>query len=98
MPESTQFLFQILHLIYQIHFSKNKAFRLGEWQISLGLSSRIFFLTPYGGGTYLNSKLHIESGPHPTGPFWQLDKNKFSLGYFLRHHQRFALRGISTQL
>ncbi len=34
---------------------------LREWQVSLGLSSRFFFLTPYGGATYLHSKLNAET-------------------------------------
>lgn len=33
---------------------------LREWQASAGLSSRFFFITPYGGATYLHSKLHAD--------------------------------------
>jgi hypothetical protein len=36
---------------------------LKEWQISAGLSSRFFFVTPYGGVTYLRSRLHVQEGP-----------------------------------
>lgn len=80
MPESANSYFKFFNrLNLPIDFSKKQELSLREWQISLGLSSRIFFLTPYGGGTYLNSKLHIESGPS-TGPLNY--KNKFSLGYF----------------
>lgn len=45
---------------------------LREWQLSLGLSSRFFFLTPYGGATYLHSKLSAEAKY----------RNEFKWGYF----------------
>ena len=39
---------------------EKQEFSLREWQASLGLSSRLFFLTPYGGVTYLHSRLHAD--------------------------------------
>lgn len=80
MPESPNSYFQYFNrLNLPIDFSKKQELTLNEWQISLGLSSRIFFLTPYGGGNYLNSKLHIGSGPEVGALNY---KNHYSFGYF----------------
>lgn len=80
MPESPNSYFRFFNrLNLPIDFSKKQELSMSEWQASVGLASRIFFFTPYVGGCYLNSKLHIESGPE-TGPLNY--KNKFSMGYF----------------
>jgi hypothetical protein len=61
-----------------IDFTKQNL-SLTEWQISGALSSRFSFLTPYIGGTYLNSKLHVASSPE-TGP---IDfRNEYKFGWF----------------
>ena len=79
IPESPHSYFKFFNrLNLPIDFEKQEL-SLNEWQISLGLSSRIFFLTPYAGATYLNSKLHIASSPE-VGSFEY--KNKYSIGYF----------------
>jgi hypothetical protein len=62
IPESHQSFFQFLNrLNLDLNPDKQKI-SLNEWQLSLGLSSRIFIFTPYGGFTYLNSHLHVEEG------------------------------------
>ncbi len=79
IPESPKSYFKFFNkLNLPIDFEKQEL-SMNEWQISLGLSSRIFFLTPYAGGTYLNSKLHIGSGPEVQSLNY---KNKFNIGYF----------------
>jgi hypothetical protein len=45
---------------------------LKEWQVSAALSSRFFFLTPYGGATYLHSRLRADVKYH----------NEYHWGYF----------------
>lgn len=55
------------------HFSMN------EWQVSFGLASQFWFLTPYGGVDYLNSRMHIEHGPSTSSIIYQ---NEESWGYF----------------
>lgn len=80
MPESPHTYFKFFNrLNLPIDFSKKQELSLSEWQLSFGLSSRIFFLTPYFGGCYLSSKLHIGSGPD-IGSFNY--KNENSFGYF----------------
>jgi hypothetical protein len=64
VPESSQTFFKFFNrLNLPINLAEKQKLSLDEWQISAGLSSRFFFLTPYGGATYLRSHLHIESGP-----------------------------------
>ncbi len=79
IPESPKSYFKFFNrLNLPIDFGKQEL-SVDEWQLSLGLSSRIFFLTPYAGGTYLNSNLHISSAEN-VGSFNY--KNKYSFGYF----------------
>lgn len=79
IPESPKSYFKFFNrLNLPIDFEKQEL-SLDEWQISLGLSSHFFFLTPYGGATYLSSKLHVAGGPE-VGSFDY--KNKYSIGYF----------------
>lgn len=79
MPESPKSYFKFFNrLNIPINFDKQEL-SLSEWQLSLALSSRIFFLTPYAGASYMNSKLHIASGPE----VGSLDyKNQYRIGYF----------------
>lgn len=79
IPDSPKSYFKFFNrLNLPIHVDKQEL-SLEEWQLSLGLSSRIFFLTPYAGGTYLNSHLHIASSPEVPSLNY---KNKYSFGYF----------------
>lgn len=79
IPSSDKSFFQYLNRLNLALEEPKQEFSLAEWQISAALSSRFYFLTPYVGGTYLNSTLHIE--PNPTiGP---LDcKNAQPWGWF----------------
>ncbi len=80
MPESTHTYFEFFNrLNLPIDFTKKQELFLSEWQLSFGLASRIFFLTPYFGGCFLSSKLYVSSGP-TIGPFSYKNENR--LGYF----------------
>jgi len=79
IPESPKAFFKFLNrLNLPLDLDKQKV-SLTEWQVSLGLSSRFFFLTPYGGITYLQSRLHVESGPETGSINYH---NKYKIGYF----------------
>ncbi len=60
IPASHHSFFKYLNRMNLNLEPETEEFHLNEWQGSLGLSSRIFFLTPYGGVTYLRSKLHAQ--------------------------------------
>ena len=79
IPSSTKSFFKYLNRFHlPIDFGKQKT-SLNEWQISGGLSSRFSIFTPYIGGTYLNSQLHVASNPE-TG---SIDyHNEVKWGYF----------------
>ena len=79
MPESTKSYFKFFNrLNLPIDFEKQKL-SLKEWQISVALSSRLFFLTPYAGTTYLSSSLRIASGEEVGALNY---RNKYNIGYF----------------
>ncbi len=79
IPESANSYFKFFNRFnLPIDFGKQEL-SLNEWQISAALASNFFFITPYGGGTYLRSKLHIGSSPE-VGSFDY--KNQFNFGYF----------------
>jgi hypothetical protein len=59
---------------------EKQTFSMNEWQCSLGLASRIWIITPYGGVTYLKSKLNIHSGS-VIGPQYYTNKETFGLYY-----------------
>lgn len=61
-----------------IDFGKQKT-SLEEWQISAGLSSRLYFITPYIGGTYLHSRLKVESSSESGSLEY---KNQYNFGVF----------------
>ena len=79
MPESANSYFKFFNRFnLPLNFGKQEI-ALEEWQVSAALAMNLFFLTPYFGGTYLNSKLHI--GPSP--PIGSFDyKNRDTIGYF----------------
>lgn len=79
IPSSSKAFFKYFNrLNLPLDLSKHE-FNLREWQVSAGLSSRFFFITPYGGATYLHSRLHV-SGGGETPPINYHNKDKF--GYF----------------
>lgn len=79
LPASPKSYFKFLNrLDLPLSLEKQKL-SIDEWQLSLGLSSRIFFLTPYFGGDYLHSRLSIAEGEEVGALSY---KNKDSFGYF----------------
>lgn len=64
IPSSDKSFFKYLNRLNLSIEAPKQEFYLREWQVSAALSSRFYFLTPYAGGTYLDSLLHIE--PNPT--------------------------------
>jgi hypothetical protein len=63
VPANHQSYFKYLNRLNLVMDDPTKqTFDLHEWQVSLGLSSRIWIFTPYCGGTYLQSQLNIRSG------------------------------------
>jgi hypothetical protein len=79
VPASHQSFFKFLNRLNLPMEMEKQTFSINEWQTSLGLSSRIFFLTPYGGITYLAAKLNIHSGENVPPIYYQ---NKDNIGYF----------------
>ncbi len=79
IPESPATYFKFFNrLNLPMNFDKQKL-SLSEWQTSLGLSSRIFIFTPYVGGNYMQSTLHIAKGEEIGSIEY---KNKYKMGYF----------------
>jgi hypothetical protein len=72
IPSSQKSFFKYLNRMNLPIGSEKQKFSLNEWQISAGLSSRFFFLTPYIGATYLHSRLSADVEYH----------NAASWGYF----------------
>jgi hypothetical protein len=72
IPSSHHSFFKYLNRLNLPIRTEKQEFSLREWQISAGLSSRFFFLTPYAGGTYLHSRLHAQKTYH----------NQANWGYF----------------
>jgi hypothetical protein len=60
IPSSDKSFFKYMNRLNLPLETEKKKFSLREWQASVALSSRFFFLTPYGGTTYLHSKLHAD--------------------------------------
>lgn len=79
VPSSQKSFFKFLNRLNLPMDTEKQPFSIQEWQVSLGLSSRIFILTPYGGITYLRSKLNIESGADVPPLYYE---NKDRIGYF----------------
>ncbi len=79
IPESPKSYFRYFNrLNLNIDLEKQKT-SLEEWQISAALASRIWFITPYIGGTYLHSRLHVEGAEGISPITYQNEKN---WGYF----------------
>ncbi|HSX10874.1 MAG TPA: hypothetical protein VLF94_04070 [Chlamydiales bacterium] len=81
IPSSSKTFFKYLNrLNLPMHLDAEKQkLSLDEWQISLGLSSRFYFLTPYVGANYLRSRLHVQEGPDIPSINYH---NEVSWGYF----------------
>lgn len=79
VPSSNQSYFKFLNRLNLPMEKEKQTFSIDEWQTSLGLSSRIFFFTPYGGVTYMSAKLNIHSG-NDLPPMYYRNKDK--IGYF----------------
>ena len=62
IPSSPKSFFKFFNRMNLPIDLNKQEFYLREWQVSGGLSSRFWFITPYGGITYLYSKLHIDAG------------------------------------
>ncbi len=79
VPSSVKSYFKYLNRFnIPLDLSEQKL-NLREWQMSCGLSSRFYFITPYGGVTYLHSRLHVQGG----GEFPPIDyRNEVKWGYF----------------
>lgn len=60
IPASEQSYFKYLNRM-NVPLTGKQEFSMRSWQGSLGLSSRFYFLTPYGGATYQKAKLHAET-------------------------------------
>lgn len=63
IPSSQKTYFKFLNRLNLPIETEKQKLSLREWQLSLGLSSRFFFITPYGGVSYLHSRLHVQEGP-----------------------------------
>jgi len=79
IPSSHQSYFKFLNRLNLTLEPEKQTFSMHEWQVSLGLSTRIFILTPYGGATYLHSKLNIHSGADVPPLYYE---NKENFGFF----------------
>lgn len=64
IPSSQKSYFKYLNRLNLPLNTEKQEFSLREWQVSAGLSSRFYFLTPYVGATFLNSKLHAQINYH----------------------------------
>jgi hypothetical protein len=79
MPSSSKSFFKYLNRLNLPLDTTEQKFSIREWQISAGLSSRFSFITPYGGITYLHSKLHVqEAATIPSINYY----NEKKIGYF----------------
>ena len=79
VPSSPHSFFKFLNRLNLPMETERQTFSINEWQTSLALSSRIFFITPYAGVTYLSAKLNIHSGLDVPPIYYE---NKDSIGYF----------------
>jgi hypothetical protein len=80
IPSNHQSYFKFLNRLNLNMDPEKQTFSMNEWQCSLGLASRIWIITPYGGVTYLKSKLNIHSGS-VIGPQYYTNKETFGLYY-----------------
>lgn len=79
IPANHQSYFKFLNRLNLPLEPEKQTFSLNEWQLSLGLSSRIWIFTPYGGVSYLNSKLSIHGSTDVPALYYKNDEN---IGFF----------------
>lgn len=79
VPSSSQSYFKFLNRLNLPLETEKQPFSIDEWQICAALSARLFFLTPYAGGTYMKAKLNIHSGVDVPPLYYE---NKENWGYF----------------
>lgn len=79
VPRSQKSFFRFLNRLNLPLEETNQSFAINEWQLSLGLSSKFWFLTPYGGVTYLHSRLNVRGGIDVPPLYY---KNEEKYGYF----------------
>lgn len=79
IPPSHQSFFKYLNQMNLSFLTEKQKISLSEWQLSAALSSRFFFITPYGGVNYLNSKLHLQAGNEVPSVNY---RNEAKWGYF----------------
>jgi hypothetical protein len=63
-PSSKSFFKYLNRLNLPMTLDEKAKLSLKEWQVSAALSSRFFFLCPYGGVSYLHSKLKADVNYH----------------------------------
>jgi hypothetical protein len=63
VPASQKSYFKFFNRM-QLPITTKQEFSMNSWQISAALSSRFWFLTPYGGATYLRAHLHAQTNYH----------------------------------
>lgn len=64
VPSSEKSYFKYLNQLNLPIGGEKQKFAVEEWQANIGLASKIFFLTPYGGVNYLQSTLDAEKTYH----------------------------------
>ena len=79
VPETSKSYFKFFKKYADTPEIEKQYFFMREWQLSCGLASRFWFLTPYVGIDYLRSKMHIQHGPSTGSVTYH---NKERLGYF----------------
>jgi hypothetical protein len=79
VPSSHQSFFKFFNRLNLSLETEKQRFYLEEWQASIGLSSKLWILTPYAGVQYLKSRLHVNAGPDTPPVNYHNEK---SIGYF----------------
>jgi len=79
VPETSKSYFQFFRKFAKATPVEKQSFLMQEWQVSAGLASSFWFLTPYGGIDYLHSQMHIQHGPATPSITYH---NERTIGYF----------------
>jgi hypothetical protein len=79
VPSSQKSYFKFLNRLNLPLDTEKQSFSIDEWQVNLALAARLYFLTPYAGGTYMRAKLNVHSGIDVPPLYYQ---NKENFGYF----------------
>ncbi|MDP1608735.1 MAG: hypothetical protein Q8L98_05430 [Chlamydiales bacterium] len=79
VPETSKSYFEFFKKIDGAASAEKQRFFMKEWQASIGLASRFWIITPYGGINYLKSRMKIQNGPETPAITY---KNEHALGYF----------------